>query len=96
MTMHPIIETHRQQILDLAAQHGVSDVRVFGSMARGDSNDESDIDLLVTPNPGTSLFALGGLLAEVEAMTGRRVDLVSARALHPSIRDRILSEAQPL
>lgn len=94
--MHPIIEAHRQEILDLAARYGVSDVRVFGSLARDDGDDASDLDLLVTPDPRTSLFQMGGLLADVEAIVGRPVDLVSERALSPHIRERVLAEARPL
>jgi predicted nucleotidyltransferase len=94
--MHPIIETHRRELLALAERHGVTNVRVFGSMARGDATDESDVDLLVLPLPGTSLLDLGGLLMDAQELLGRRVDVVSERALHPLIRDRVLSEATPL
>lgn len=94
--MHPLIASHRAAIRALAAKHGVTDVRVFGSMARGDATEASDVDLLVRPLPGTSLLDLGGLLMEVEELLGRRVEIVSERALHPGIRERILQEAQPL
>jgi predicted nucleotidyltransferase len=56
--MHPLIETHRAAIRALAAKHGVTDVRVFGSMARGDATEASDVDLVVRPLPGTSLLEL--------------------------------------
>jgi uncharacterized protein with HEPN domain/predicted nucleotidyltransferase len=91
--MHPLIESHRAQLRELAARHGVTDVRVFGSMARGDATEASDVDLLVRPRPGTSLLDLGGLLMEAQALLGRRVEVVSERALHPLLRDRILKEA---
>lgn len=94
--MHPLIESHRSEIQALAAKYGVTDVRVFGSMARGDAVEASDVDLLVRPLPGTSLLDLGGLLMDVERLLGRRVEVVSERALHPAIRDRVLREAQPL
>lgn len=94
--MHPLIDAHRCEILDLAARHGVTDVRVFGSMARGDADDASDVDLLVRPLPGTSLMDLGGLLMDAQDLLGRRVDVVSERALAPQIRERVLREAQPL
>ena len=94
--MHPLIEAHRRELLALAERHGVTNVRVFGSMARGDATDESDVDLLVLPLPGTSLLDLGGLLMDAQELLGRRVDVVSERALHPLIRDRVLSEATPL
>lgn len=94
--MHPLIETHRAAIRALAAKHGVTDVRIFGSMARGDETEASDVDLVVRPLPGTSLLELGGLLMEAQALLGRRVEVVSERALHPAIRERVLKEAKPL
>ncbi len=83
--MHQLIETHRQQLLDLARLHGVRNVRVFGSMARG------DVDLLVTLPPGTSGLALGGLLMDAQELLGRRVDVLTEAALHPTLRARVLS-----
>ena len=94
--MHPFIATRRAEILALAERHGVQDVRVFGSMARGDADDASDVDLLVSLAPGRTGLALGGLLADVECLLGRRVDVLTEGALHPEIRDRVLREAQPL
>lgn len=58
--MHPLIETHRAELLALARRRGVTGVRVFGSMSRGDGSNNSDVDLLVTLPPGTSALALGG------------------------------------
>ena len=84
--MHPLIEAFRAEILALAKRHGVQDMRVFGSMARGDADDESDVDLLVSLAPDRTGSALGALLAEV----------LTEGALHPEIRDRVLKEAQPL
>ena len=94
--MYYLIESHRQQILNLATLHGLENVRVFGSMARGDATDDSDVDLLVTAPDGTSGLALGGLLMDVSKLLGRKVDVVTDRALHPALRDRILREAVPL
>jgi len=94
--MHPLIEAHRARIRALAESRGISHVRVFGSMARGDAQDDSDVDLLVVLPPGKSGLALGGLLLDVEALLHRRVDLVTEAGLHPSLRERILEEAQPL
>jgi predicted nucleotidyltransferase len=65
--MHPLIETHRTELLALARRRGVTGVRVFGSMSRGDGDDNSDVDLLVTLAPGTSALALGGLLLDAQA-----------------------------
>ncbi len=94
--MHPLIETHRNDILALAERHGVGDVRVFGSMARGDAGDASDVDLLVSLPPEKTGLALGGLLVDVQELLDRRVDVATENGLHPAIRARVLSEAQPL
>lgn len=94
--MHALIESNRSAILKIAARHRMADVRVFGSMARGDATETSDVDLLVRPLPGASLLDLGGMLMDVQDLLRRRVDVVSDRALHPRLRERILREAQPL
>jgi uncharacterized protein len=92
----PLLREYRFQISEIAARYGIESVRVFGSMARGDANAESDIDLLVTLPPGRSGLALGGLLMDVQELTGRKVDVVTEASLHPQLRQRILSEAIPL
>ncbi|KNZ32663.1 MAG: DNA polymerase [Methylibium sp. NZG] len=94
--MHPLIETHRDALLQLARKRGVTGVRVFGSMARGDPNDSSDVDLLVTLAPGTSALALGGLLLDAQDLLGRRVDVVTEAALHPALREQVMAGAVPL
>lgn len=94
--VHPLIETHRTALLALAARRGVTRVRVFGSMRRGDARDDSDVDLLVTLSPGTSALALGGLLLDAQELLGRRVDVVTEASLHPALRERVLAEAEPL
>ena len=94
--MHPLIENNRAEILALAERHGVRNVRVFGSMARGDADDASDVDLLVSlPSDKTGL-ALGALLMDVQDLLHRRVEVVTEGGLHPALRDRVLREAQPL
>lgn len=94
--MHPLIESHREQLRALARRRGVSSVRVFGSMSRSDSRDDSDVDLLVTLAPGTSALALGGLLLDAQELLGRRVDVVTEASLHPALRERVLADAVPL
>ncbi len=94
--MNPIIERHRAAVLELAARHNVRNVRVFGSMARDDATDASDVDLLVEAPQGTSGFALGALVMDLQDMFGRRVDVITENALHPALRQRILDEARPL
>ena len=94
--MHPLIETHRAELLALARRRGVTGVRVFGSMSRGDDGSDSDVDLLVTLAPGTSALALGGLLLDAQELLGRRVDVVTEASLHPALRERVMAGAVPL
>lgn len=86
----------RDDILASAARHGATHVRVFGSAARGEERPDSDVDLLVLPDDTCGLIELISFQQEMEALLGRRVDVVSERALHPVIRDRVLSEARLL
>ena len=94
--MHPLIETHRAELLALARRRGVTGVRVFGSMSRGDDSPHGDVDLLVTLTPGTSALALGGLLMDAQELLGRRVDVVTEASLHPALRERVMASAVPL
>lgn len=91
--MHPLIERHRAELVAIARRRGMTNIRVFGSMSRGEANDNSDVDLLVTLAPGTSALALGGLLLDAQELLGRRVDVVTEPSLHPALRDRVLSDA---
>ena len=95
-SMHPLIETHRDELLALARRRGITGVRVFGSMSRGDVTDRSDVDLLVTLSPGTSALALGGLLLDAQELLGRRVDVVTEASLHPALRESVIAGAVPL
>lgn len=94
--MHALIESHRGEIRALAERHGLRDVRVFGSMARGDADDASDVDLLVTLPPERTGLALGALLMDVQDLLCRRVQVVTDHSLHPALRDRVLEEARML
>lgn len=94
--MHAIINNHRQEILEIAHQRGIINVRVFGSMSRGDTGPDSDVDLLVELESGRSGLALGGFLMDVSELLGRKVDVVTEKALHPRLRGKIVQEAQPL
>ncbi len=96
MALHPLIEAHRAELLALARRRGIEDVRVFGSMARGDADEASDVDLLVALPPGASGLALGGLLMDAQDLLGRRVDVVTEATLHPALRDRVLADAVAL
>ena len=97
--MHPLIEIHRAELLNLARKRRVTGVRVFGSMSRGDgsdTSDTSDVDLLVTLAPGTSALALGGLLLDAQELLGRRVDIFTEASMHPARRELVLAAAVPL
>lgn len=89
--MHALIESHRAEIRALARRHGFQEVRVFGSMARGDADEGSDVDLLVTLPVGKTGLALGALLMDVQDLQGRRVDVVTENCLHPALRNRVLN-----
>lgn len=94
--MHSLIESNREEIRVLAERHGLRDVRVFGSMARGDAEDTSAVDLLVTLPPGRTGLALGALLMDVQDLLDRRVAVVTERGLHPALQKQVLEEAQIL
>ena len=83
-------------IAAIAAKHGVRRVRVFGSFARGDAREDSDLDLLIDAGPRTPPWFPGGLLTDLEEELGRRVDVAEECTLHSLIRDRVLHEAIPL
>jgi predicted nucleotidyltransferase len=91
-----LVEAHREEILELAARHGASDVRVFGSLARGEGAEGSDLDLLVTLEEKRSLLDIVGLKQDLEDLLHRPVDVVTEPALSPYIRSRVLAEAMPL
>ncbi len=95
-TIDRLLKGKREEILKLAAKHGAYNVRVFGSVARGEAGPDSDVDFLVDMGPGRTSFFPGGLLADLEDLLGRKVDIVSPEALHWLLRDRILKEALPL
>ena len=91
-----LLKIKRDQILALAAKAGAANVRVFGSAARGDDREDSDLDLLVDWNPQTSLFDVGGLVADLRQLLGKRVDVISAQQLHPRFRPGVLAQARPV
>ncbi len=90
------LASQRDRIVSIAAARGASNVRVFGSAARGTDREGSDLDLLVDIAPGTSLFAYVGLELDLEEALGVKVDLCTIEELHPMLRERILAEARPV
>ena len=90
------LRNRRDEILQVATRHGARHVRVFGSVARGDADEKSDVDFLVEMEKGRSLLDLGGLLMDLQDLLGRRVDVVTEKGLRERIRSRVLREAVPL
>jgi predicted nucleotidyltransferase len=96
MAIDKILLENREEIIKIAAKHGVSHIRVFGSAARGESRSESDLDLLVEVTGPTTPWFPGGLVAELEEFLGRRVDIVEPDAIREPLRREILQDAVPL
>jgi hypothetical protein len=90
------VRLRRDDILRVAASRGARNIRLFGSIVRGEEDAKSDVDFLVDMEPGRSLLDMGGLLVDLQELLGCRVDLVSERGLRERIRDRVLKEAVPL
>jgi len=93
MPLNELLQEKREDILRIAAKRGAYNVRVFGSVARGEADSKSDIDILVDMEPGRSLFDLGGLLMDLQDLLGHDVDVVTERGLRERIRERVLKEA---
>jgi predicted nucleotidyltransferase len=96
MDIMNLLKSKRETILEIAARHGATNVRLFGSAARGEAGEQSDIDFLVDVGPGRTSFFPGGLLADLEELLGCKVDVVTEEGLHWYIRDRVLKEAVSL
>ena len=90
------LRAQRNELLRIAARHGVSDIRVFGSVARGEERDDSDVDFLVKIADGRSLFDLVRLYDDFEEALGQPVDIVTEGGVSPLLRDQIFAEAVPL
>ena len=96
MTVQQAVLEHRDEILEIAARHGATNVRVFGSVARGTAGPASDLDLLIDVTGETSPWFPGGLMADLEDLLGCRVDIATESMLHRRIKHRVLAEARPL
>jgi predicted nucleotidyltransferase len=96
MSALEVLRAKQCEIQSIAAKHGAGNLRVFGSVARGDARENSDVDLLIDIVGPTTPWFPGGLLTDLETALGRRVDIVIARSLHPLLRESVLKEAVPL
>ena len=96
MTTIDLIQSKRDDVLKVAQKHGVTSVRVFGSVARGEESGDSDVDLLVTTGPEVSSWFPAGLILDLEKLLGRHIDIVTESGLNPLLRDQVLAEAVAL
>jgi predicted nucleotidyltransferase len=96
MGINDLLKEKREDILQIASRHGARNVRLFGSVARGEAGPESDVDFLVRLDPGTTLLNHAALVRELKLLLGRQVQVVSERALRQRIKDRVMREAVPL
>lgn len=96
MKIRELLQQKRQEILQIAAQHGASNVRIFGSVAKGEEREDSDVDFLVDMNSDRSLLDRIGLIQDLEDLLGRKVDVATVKGLREYFRERILSQAIPL
>lgn len=96
MSIEQMVHDKRTDIEQIAARHGVVRMRVFGSVARGEATAQSDIDFLIETGPVTSAWFPAGLMLDLEALLGRRVEIVTEQALRPELREAVLRDARPL
>jgi uncharacterized protein len=96
MKIDALIKDKREEILSIASKYGAYNVRIFGSVSRGEADEESDLDLLVEMEKDRSLLDHAGLWLELQKLLGFKVDVVSERGIKPRIRQRVLEEAVPL
>lgn len=96
MNIEKLVKDKRSEIMRVALKHGATNVRVFGSVARGESDEQSDVDLLVDMEQGRSLLDRAALVVELETLLNCKVDVATERVLKPAIKQRIIKEAIPL
>jgi predicted nucleotidyltransferase len=96
MTTIDLIQSKRDDVLKVAQQHGVTSVRVFGSVASREESGDSDVGLLVTTGPEVSSWFPAGLILDLEKLLGRHIDVVTESGLNPLLRDQVLAEAVAL
>jgi predicted nucleotidyltransferase len=93
MTLEEVRSRYRDQIVAAAGRRGAHNIRVFGSVARGDQRHDSDIDFVVDFEPGRSLLDLTGLWLDLETVLGCKVDVVSGRGLKPRLASEVVRDA---
>jgi predicted nucleotidyltransferase len=91
--MDALIVNHKRSLQALAHQYGLGELLLFGSMARGDATSQSDVDLLIDNSAHLTGFQLGALQMDAQDLLGRHVDVMTISSIHPSLRDRVMSEA---
>ena len=96
MSLIELLRARRDEIIQLAAKHGAYHVRLFGSVARREDDEQSDVDFLVSMKEETSLMDHAALIVDLEGLLGRKVDVAPENCLRPKIKDRILNEAAEL
>lgn len=93
MTTLDVLKAKRSDLLEVAGRHGVTSIRVFGSIARGEDTAESDVDFLVTTGPEVSSWFPAGLVLDLEKLLGRHIDIVTETGLNPLLRNQVMTEA---
>lgn len=96
MNIYELLKEKREEIIQIANKHGAYNIRVFGSVARNEAGEGSDIDFIVDIGENTSFFFPGGLVIDLEELLGKKVDIVTEKGLKPRIKDKVLKEAKVL
>lgn len=96
MSISSIIKNKREDIMNIAQKYGAKNVRVFGSMARSEEDMDSDLDIIVEMESGSSLLDIIAIKQDIEELLGRKVDVVTEASISPYIRDAVLKEAVSL
>ncbi|MDJ0624789.1 MAG: nucleotidyltransferase family protein [Candidatus Caenarcaniphilales bacterium] len=96
MNIYELINNKRAEILDIASKHGAYNIRIFGSVSRGEASETSDIDLLVDYGDNISPWFPGGLIKDLEELLGLTVDVATINGLKERIRNRVINESIPL